>query len=163
MTNTRKDIGEKLLLLIGLYLVTILLLALPFIYHLGDEGKMKREQYVRFLTSEKKIEESLMSETPKLDSLSKKILRYNATINASFIDNEIQFGLKDIYATYRGSSNSQDVEILNHSYELYNLLFTNKRELGGNNRDIERLKASLDDCKSTTRQLKESLMRQNAN
>src|SRR5690606_13634058 len=98
------------------------------------------------LTRNKMIEESLLPEVPKLDSLSKRILRYNTSVNAPFIDNEIQYNLKDIQAKYKSSAYAQDIEILNHSYELYNLFFLNRRELGGNNRDIESLKSSLGDC-----------------
>jgi len=146
-----------------MYLLTITLLVVPFVYNLKDEEQLKRTQYVQAIQKEKAVEESLRAHLPKLDSLSKKILRYNVAVKASFIDNEIQYGLKDLQVRYNNAGQGKELEILNHAYELYDLLFLNRRELGGNIRDIERLKSAQEDCKFGTQQLKESLIRQQVN
>jgi len=160
MNLTNKERGEQFILLTSVYVTTITLLGLALFYRTQRESYNGKEQYSKLLVAENAFEKSIAEEIPKVDSLSAQIIRYSGNVNAAFLEDDIKYGLNEISSDYQRLKNDRRYIVLYHVHALYNTLFINRRELEGNMKDIEGLNQSWDDCKHSTRQLRESLTRE---
>lgn len=157
---TNKERGEQFIRVTSVYIATIVLLGLAFFFRPQKNRQVQREQFYEALGAENEFESVLGDELVKIDSLSAQLTRYDANVHAAFLDNDIRSALDAIGGDYKRLRDGDQYALFDHAYTLYNTVYVNRRELGGNVKDIGRLKASCDECKRSTLQMRESLSRQ---
>lgn len=152
-----KDRQEQFLFLIGIFLVCMGLLGFGFFYDSGEQQKISKEVLMESLSQDMEFEETVKVQRATIDTAYKEIIVFDPNVRAAFLDNDIKNTLSSIKSNYDRKAFDLRYKSFLQVSTLYNMLFFNRRELKGNNNDLENLKKSLEDCKLSVRQLKETL------
>lgn len=156
-----KDRQEQFLFLIGIFLVSMGLLGFGFFYDSGEQQKISKEVLMESLSRDMEFEETVKVQRATIDTAYKEITVFDPNVRAAFLENDIKNTLSSIKSNYDRKAFDLRYKSFLQVSTLYNMLFFNRRELKGNNNDLENLKKSLEDCKLSVRQLKETLGNQN--
>jgi len=144
----------------AIFLFTVSLIGFGFFHDFGSGNSISKHDLTEKLAMDAAFEETAYLQLASVDSVYKQIMDFNPTVKAAFLENDIKYSLGSIKSNYdRNATDLRYKSFLQVSL-LYNSLFFNRRELHGNINDIENLKKLLEDCKLSTRQLKESIGRQ---
>lgn len=152
-----KDRQEQFLFLIGIFLVSMGLLGFGFFYDSGEQQKISKEVLMESLSRDMEFEETVKVQRATIDTAYKEIIVFDPNVRAAFLENDIKNTLSSIKSNYDRKAFDLRYKSFLQVSSLYNMLFFNRRELKGNNNDLENLKKSLEDCKLSVRQLKETL------
>jgi len=156
-----KDRQEQFLFLIGIFLVSMGLLGFGFFYDSGEQQKISKEVLMESLSRDMEFEETVKVQRATIDTAYKEIIVFDPNVRAAFLENDIKNTLSSVKSNYDRKAFDLRYKSFLQVSTLYNMLFFNRRELKGNNNDLENLKKSLEDCKLSVRQLKETLGNQN--
>ncbi|RNL55935.1 hypothetical protein D7004_03700 [Pedobacter jejuensis] len=116
------------------------------------------KQELELKISENQLFEDMVVETrPTIDTAFKQIIRFNPNVQAVFLKNDIQIALNSIKSSYERKASDYRYKTFIQTSQLYNILFFDRQELRGNQRDLEDVKRSLDDCIISRRQLQQTL------
>jgi hypothetical protein len=152
-----KERRDQFLLLITVFLFTVSLIGFGLFHDSGDEKIISKQDLTDKLAQDAEFENTVKVQRATVDTAYKQIIKFDPAVKAAFLENDIKYSLGSIKSNYdRNAFNPRYKTFLQLSL-LYNTLFFNRRELKGNSNDIENLKKSLDDCKLSTRQLKETI------
>lgn len=152
-----KDRQEQFLFLIGIFLVSIGLLGFGFFYDSGEQQKISKEVLMESLSKDMEFEETVKVQRATIDTAYKQIVTFDPNVKAAFLENDIKNTLSSIKSNYDRKAFDLRYKSFLQVSNLYDMLFFNRRELKGNNNDLGNLKKSLEDCKLSVRQLKETL------
>ena len=152
-----KERREQFVFLLGIFLFTISLLGFGLLHNFGDENSFSKQELTEKLSQDVGFENVVRVQRATIDTAYKQIVNFDPAIKAVFLENDIKYSLGSIKSNYDRKAFDPRYKTFLQVSLLYNTLFFNRRELKGNINDIDNLKKSLEDCKLSTRQLKETL------
>lgn len=148
---------EQFLVLMGMFLLGAVVLSLVLFYTDDRTYDISKEDLENRIQDDIKFEEAAQMTMKYIDSASRQINRFDPTIQAVFLENDIKKTLQDINAVYVRNDYDTRYTIFTHTAVLYDNYFVDRRELKGNLQDIERIKKSIDDCLLTRQQIQQAL------
>lgn len=152
-----KERREQFLFFIGIFLFTMALLSFGLFHDYGDDRMVSKQDLAEKLSQDADFEAMVKDQRPTVDTTYKQIIMFDPGVQAVFLENDIKNSLASIKSNYERKAYDQRYKVFLQTSQLYNDLFYNRRELKGNNSDIERLGKSLEDCKLSTRQLRQTI------
>ena len=152
-----KERRDQFLLLIAIFLFTVSLIGFGLFHDFGTDRTFSKQDLTEKLAQDAEFESTVKIQRATVDTAYKQIMNFDPAVKAAFLENDIKYSLGSIKSNYDRKAFDPRYKSFLQLSLLYNSLFFNRRELKGNNNDIENLKKSLDDCKLSTRQLKESI------
>lgn len=152
-----KERREQFLFFIAIFVFTIGLLSFGLFHDYGDGRTISKEDLAEKLSQDVEFEELVKDQRPTVDTTFKEVIRFDPGVQASFLENDIKNSLSSIKANYQRRAADPRYKTFLHVSDLYNDLFFDRRELKGNNKDYVSLSKSLEDCKLSTRQLRQIL------
>ncbi|HWW41001.1 type VI secretion system transmembrane protein TssO [Pedobacter sp.] len=152
---------EQFLFFIGIFVFTTGLLSYGIFHDYGDGRMVSKQDLADQLSRNADFEETIRDQRPTIDSTYKQIMRFDPGVQAVFLESDIKNSLGSIKAAYQRRASDQRYKTFLQASQLYNDLFYDRRELKGNRTDLDRLNKSLEDCKLSTRQLRQTLGSQN--
>lgn len=153
-----KERREQFLFLLGIFLLTVTLLSLGLFYEPFKSKKIvSKEELTDKLLQDAEFEAVVNEQRATIDTAYKQIINFDPAVKAVFLENDIRYSIGSIKSNYERKVFDLRYRSFLQISLLYNTLFFNRRELRGNFSDIENLRKSLDDCRLSTRQLKESI------
>lgn len=152
-----KERREQFLFFIAIFLFTIALLSFGLFHDYGNGRTISKEDLAEKLSQNVDFEELVEDQQPNIDSTYKNVMRFDPNIQATFLENDIKNDLASIKSNYQRRSADPRYKTFLQISELYYNLFYNRRELKGNKGDFDTINKSLEDCKLTTRQLRQTL------
>ena len=152
-----KERRDQFLLLIAIFLFTVSLIGFGLFHDFGNDRTFSKQDLTEKLAQDAEFESTVKIQRATVDTAYKQIMNFDPAVKAAFLENDIKYSLGSIKSNYDRKAFDPRYKTFLQLSLLYNSLFFNRRELKGNNNDIENLKKSLDDCKLSTRQLKESI------
>lgn len=106
--------------------------------------------------------EAVAEETkPTIDSTFKKIIQYDPSVQALFLESDIQNAIGAIRAAYQRRAYDSRYKCFLQQASFFEIMFTDRKELRGNYKDIENYNKSLDDCKLSRTALLDAIMKRN--
>lgn len=148
---------EQFLILMGVFLLGSVILGTVLFYTEQNTYPISKEDLENRILDDLKFEEAAKMATKHVDSAALQINRFDPSVQAVFLENDIKKTLRDINATYVRNDYDMRYIVFAHTAVLYDNYFVDKRELKGNLQDIERIQRSLDDCLANRRQLQQSM------
>lgn len=152
-----KERREQFLFFIGIFLFTMALLGFGLFHDFGDERMVSKQDLAEKLSQDADFESTVKEQRATVDSTYKQIITFDPGVQAVFLENDIKNSLASIKSVYERKAYDQRYKSFLEASQLYNDLFYNRRELKGNNSDIDKLSKSLEDCKLSTRQLRQTI------
>lgn len=152
-----KERREQFLFFIGIFLFTSALLSFGLFHDYGDKRIVYKKDLADKLAQDADFESTVTEQRATVDSTYKQIMKFDPGVQAVFLENDIKNSLTSIKSIYERKAYDQRYKVFLQGSQLYSDLFYNRRELKGNNIDIERLGKSLEDCKLSTRQLRQTI------
>jgi hypothetical protein len=152
-----KERRDYFLFFLGLAMFTTALLSFGMFHNYGNERVVSKEDLAEKLLQDEIFEADVREQRPTIDTSYKQISRFDPGVQAVFLENDINNTLNSIQSIYQRKAYDSRYKTFNQISQLYHDLFYNRRELKGNNSDIEKMSKSLEDCNLSTRQLKETL------
>jgi hypothetical protein len=152
-----KERREQFLLLTAIFLFTVSLIGFGLFHDYGNDKSFSKQDLTQKLAQDAEFENTVSIQRATIDTAYKQIMNFDPAVKAAFLENDIKYALGAIKSNYDRRAFDPRYKTFLQLSLLYNTLFFNRRELKGNNNDIENLKKSLSDCQLSTRQLKESL------
>lgn len=156
-----KERREQFLFFIGIFLFTTTLLSFGLFHDYGDGRVVSKQDLSDKLTQDAEFEAVVKEQRATIDTTYKQIITFDPGVQAVFLENDIKNSLNSIKSIYERKAYDHRYKTFLQASQLYNDLFYNRRELKGNNNDLERLNKSLEDCKLSTRQLRQTIGSQN--
>jgi len=152
-----KERREQFVFLLGIFLFTISLLGYGLFHDYGDTRSISKEDLTEQLAQDAEFEAVVKEQRATVDTTYKHIIAFDPGVQADFLENDIKNSLGSIKSNYNRRAFDLRYKTFLQTSQLYNDLFFNRRELKGNHSDLERLNKSLEDCKLSTRQLRETI------
>lgn len=152
-----KERREQFLFLGGIFLFTVSLLGFGLFHDFGDSKTISKEDLTDKLSRDAEFEELVKVQRATIDTAYKQIVNFDPAVKALFLENDIRYSLGSIKSNYDRQAFDPRYKSFLQVSLLYNTFFFNRRELKGNINDIDNLRKTLEDCKLSTRQLKESI------
>ena len=152
-----KERREQFLFLGGIFLFTVSLLGFGLFHDFGDSKTISKGDLTDKLARDAEFEELVNVQRATIDTAYKQIVHFDPAVKAVFLENDIRYSLGSIRSNYDRQAFDPRYKTFLQVSLLYNTFFFNRRELKGNLNDIDNLRKSLEDCKLSTRQLKESI------
>jgi len=152
-----KDRREQFLFLTGIFLLTVSLLGFGLFHDFSSRKSISKKDLRDRLLQDEAFEQQVKVQRATIDSTYKQIVSFDPAVKAVFLENDIRYSLSAIRSNYDRQAFDLRYKTFLQVSLLYNSFFFNRRELRGNVNDIENLKKALEDCKLSTRQLKESI------
>ncbi|WP_039867280.1 type VI secretion system transmembrane protein TssO [Pedobacter sp. BAL39] len=152
-----KERRDQFLFFIGIFLFTTMLLSYGLFNDHADGRVVSKAELSEKLSSNAEFEEMIAEQRATVDTTYKQIMSFDPKVQAVFLENDIKNSLSSIKSNYQRKAYDQRYKTFLQVSQLYNDLFYNRRELKGNNSDIENLNKSLEDCKLSTRQLRATM------
>ncbi|SEB17885.1 type VI secretion system transmembrane protein TssO [Pedobacter hartonius] len=152
-----KERREQFIFLLGIFLLTIGLLGYGLFHDFDDAQSVSKEELTEQLSQDAEFEALVNEQRATIDSTYKHIMEFDPGVQADFLENDIRNSLGSIQSNYNRRAFDLRYKTFLQTAQLYNDLFYNRRELKGNLSDLEKLNKSLEDCKLSTRQLRETL------
>lgn len=158
-----KERQEQFVFLLVLSLFTIALLAW-LLFSGSDVGSSAmKAQLAQKITAEKQFESVADEVRPAVDSTYRKIMDFDPSVQALFLESDILNAIASIKAAYQRKSYDVRYKAFLQEAQLLEVLFYDKKELRGNYRNIEKLNSDLDRCKLSKRGIQEAIINQNRN
>ncbi|ACU62311.1 type VI secretion system transmembrane protein TssO [Chitinophaga pinensis] len=152
-----KERREQFLFLGGIFLFTVSLLGFGLFHDFGDSKTISKEDLTDKLSRDAEFEELVKVQRATIDTAYRQIVNFDPAVKAVFLENDIRYSLGSIRSNYDRQAFDPRYKSFLQVSLLYNTFFFNRRELKGNINDIDNLRKTLEDCKLSTRQLKESI------
>lgn len=152
-----KERREQFLFFIGIFLFTISLLSYGLFHDYGDYKMVSKHELSEKLSQNADFEATVKEQRATVDTTFKQIIRFDPAVQAVFLENDIKNSLGSIKSIYERKAYDARYKTFIQVSQLYLDLFNDRRELKGNNADIANLTKSLEDCKLTTRQLRQTI------
>lgn len=152
-----KERREQFLFFIGIFLFTMALLSFGIFHDYGDGRQISKQDLADKLSQDADFEATVKEQRATVDTTYKQIITFDPGVQAVFLENDIKNSLSSIKSNFDRKAYDQRYKTFLQASQLYNDLFYNRRELKGNNNDLERLTKSLEDCKLSTRQLRQTI------
>ncbi|TWV89889.1 type VI secretion system transmembrane protein TssO [Chitinophaga pinensis] len=152
-----KERREQFLFLGGIFLFTVSLLGFGLFHDFGDSKTISKEDLTDKISRDAEFEELVKVQRATIDTAYKQIVNFDPSVKAVFLENDIRYSLGSIRSNYDRQAFDPRYKTFLQVSLLYNTFFFNRRELKGNSNDIDNLRKTLEDCKLSTRQLKESI------
>lgn len=152
-----KERREQFLFFIGIFLFTTALLGFGLFHDYGDNRIVYKQDLADKLSQDADFEADVLEQRATVDTTYKQIMKFDPGVQAVFLENDIKNSLGSIKSIYERKAYDPRYKVFLQNSQLYNDLFYDRRELKGNNTDIERLGKSLEDCKLSTRQLRQTI------
>jgi len=156
-----KERREQFLFFIGIFLFTITLLSYGLFHDFGDGRLVSKHDLAEQLSKNAEFEDDVKDQRDIVDTTYKQIMNFDPGVQAVFLENDIKNSLASIKSIYQRKASDARYKSFLQVSQLYSDLFYDRRELKGNNTDIEQLSKSLEDCKLSNRQLKQTIGSQN--
>ncbi|MBV8252575.1 MAG: hypothetical protein JO154_08205 [Chitinophaga sp.] len=158
-----KERQEQFVFLLLLSLFTIVLLAW-LLFSGSDVGNSAmKDKLAQKITSEKQFESVAAEMRPAVDSTYKKIMDFDPSVQALFLESDILNAIGSIKAAYQRKSYDVRYKAFLQEAQLLEVMFYDKKELRGNYRNIEKLNSDLDRCKLSKRGIQEAIINQSRN
>ncbi|NQX40078.1 hypothetical protein SAMN05421820_106486 [Pedobacter steynii] len=152
-----KERREQFLFFIGIFLFTAILLSFGLFHDYGDGRMVSKQDLADKLSQNAEFEETVRDQRATVDTTYKQIIKFDPGVQAVFLENDIKNSLSSIKSNYERRASDLRYKTFLQASQLYNDLFYDRRELKGNNNDMEGLNNSLKDCKLSTNQLKQTM------
>jgi len=156
-----KERREQFIFFTGIFLFTVCMLSFVLFHDYGEDRVLSTHELREKLSQDNEFERTVQDQRPTVDSTYQQIMKFDPGVQAVFLENDIRNELGSIKSAYQRKAYDQRYKTFLQTSLLYNNLFYNRRELKGNNRDLERLSKSLQDCKLSTSQLRQTIGNQN--
>jgi hypothetical protein len=153
-----KERREKFVLLLFMTLVAGGLFCWALFGGYGMDGSDLKAKLVNQIEDERAFRDAVDEAQPIIDSAYKKIMTYDPSVQAVFLENDIHNQVGAINAVYQRRASDFKYKCFLQQAQFLDMLFNDRKELKGNYGDIDRLSKSLDDCKLARRGLQEALM-----
>lgn len=158
-----KERQEQFTFLLILSLFTIALLAWLLFSGSDLSAGALKEKLAQKITDEKQFENMVSEVRPAVDSTYKKIMDFDPSVQALFLESDILNAIASIKAAYQRKSYDGKYKSFLQEAQLLEILFYDKKELRGNYRNIDKLNSDLDRCKLSKRGLQEAIINHNRN
>ncbi|HEY0273782.1 MAG TPA: type VI secretion system transmembrane protein TssO [Chitinophaga sp.] len=122
-----------------------------------------KEKLAQKVKEEQQFEAMVTEMKPAIDTTYKKIMDFDPTVQALFLESDILNSIASIKAAYQRRSYDVRYKAFLEAAQLLETLFYDKKELRGNNRNIEKLNADLERCRLSRRNLQDALLNNNRN
>lgn len=152
-----KERREQFLFFIGIFLFTTALLSFGLFHDYGNNRAVNKQDLAAQLAQDGDFEATVTEQRAAVDTTFKQIMKFDPSVQAVFLENDIKSNLVSIKSIYERKSYDPRYKVFLQSSQLYTALFYDRRELKGNNNDIEIASKSLEDCKLSTRQLRQTI------
>ncbi|RFM25608.1 hypothetical protein DXN05_24285 [Deminuibacter soli] len=124
-------------------------------YNSGGDVKQKLAKKIK----EEAQFETVAEETkPTIDSTFKKIIQYDPSVQALFLESDIQNAIAAIKAAYQRRAYDNRYKCFLQQARFFEMMFSDRKELRGNYKDIENYNKSLEDCKVYRTGLQQAIM-----
>jgi hypothetical protein len=158
-----KERQERFVFLLVLSIFTIALLSW-LLFSGSDVGSSAmKAKLAQKITEEKQFEAAAAEMRPAVDSTYKKIMDFDPSVQALFLESDILNAIASIKAAYQRKPYDTRYKAFLQEAQLLEVLFYDKKELRGNYRNIEKLNSDLDRCKLSKRGIQEAIINQNRN
>lgn len=152
-----KERRDQFFFFIGIFLFTTALLSFGLFYDYGNGRVVSKQDLADKLEQNAEFEATVKEQRATIDTTYKDIMTFDPGVQAVFLENDIKNSMASIKSNYERKAYDVRYKTFLQASQLYSDLFYNRRELKGNNRDIEKLSKSLEDCKLSTRQLRQTM------
>ncbi|NIG57602.1 hypothetical protein F3J22_29300 [Chitinophaga sp. Cy-1792] len=122
-----------------------------------------KDKLAQKITAEKQFESVAAEMRPAVDSTYKKIIDFDPSVQALFLESDILNAIGSIKAAYQRKSYDMRYKAFLQEAQLLEVMFYDKKELRGNYRNIEKLNSDLDRCNLSKRGIQEAIINQNRN
>lgn len=154
-----KERREQFIFLLLLSVVSIGLLGFVLFSNSAALGGAEVKRKLAKKMKEEAQFEAVAEETkPTIDSTFKKIMQYDPAVQAMFLEADIQNAIGAIRAAYQRRAYDNRYKCFWQQARFFEILFSDKKELRGNYKDIDNYNKSLDDCKLSRRGLQDAIM-----
>lgn len=123
-------------------------------------GNMKEKLSQRML-EEEQFTRAVAEVQPMVDSTYKRIMSFDPTVTALFLEADILNAIAGIKAAYQRKAHDLKYKTFSQEAQLLEILFYDKKELRGNYRNIQKLEQDLENCKLSQRGLQEAFINRN--
>lgn len=152
-----KERRDQFLFFIGIFLFTTALLSFGLFYDYGNGRVVSKQDLADKLEQNAEFEATVKEQRATIDTTYKDIMTFDPGVQAVFLENDIKNSMASIKSNYERKAYDVRYKTFLQASQLYSDLFYNRRELKGNNKDIDKLNKSLEDCKLSTRQLRQTM------
>ncbi|KIO76411.1 hypothetical protein TH53_15190 [Pedobacter lusitanus] len=152
-----KERRDQFLFFIGIFLFTTALLSFGLFYDYGNGRVVSKQDLADKLEQNAEFEATVKEQRATIDTTYKDIITFDPGVQAVFLENDIKNSMASIKSNYERKAYDLRYKTFLQASQLYSDLFYNRRELKGNNKDTDRLNKSLEDCKLSTRQLRQTM------
>lgn len=118
---------------------------------------VNKQDLANQLAQDEDFEAMVTEQRATVDTTYKQIMKFDPGVQAVFLEYDIKNSLASIKSIYERKSYDLRYKVFLQNSQLYNDLFYDRRELKGNKNDIEALGKTLEDCKLSTRQLRQTI------
>lgn len=158
-----KERQEQFMLLLVLTLAAVGLLCwLLFGARDLRTGAMKEKLAQRML-EEQQFARAVEEVQPAVDSTYKRIMEFDPSVTALFLESDILNAIAGIRAAYQRRAHDGKYKTFHQEAQLLEILFYDKKELRGNYRNIRKLQDDLDQCKLSQRGIQEAILNRGRN
>lgn len=106
----------------------------------------QKELVVRKMDRLKEFQAVQSSKVVMCDSLFKNIMRFNPSVNAKYEENDIDFLIGELRNMSRENVWDRRFMVFRHTADLYEMYFTDKRDLWSKQQNIIEFKQNLEAC-----------------
>jgi hypothetical protein len=152
-----KERRDHFLFFIGIFLFTTALLSFGLFYDYERGRVVSKQDLADKLEQNAVFEATVKEQRATIDTTYKDIMTFDPGVQAVFLENDIKNSMASIKSNYERKAYDLRYKTFLQASQLYSDLFYNRRELKGNNKDTDRLSKSLEDCKLSTRQLRQTI------
>lgn len=152
-----KERRDQFLFFIGIFLFTTALLSFGLFYDYDQGRVVSKQDLADKLEQNAEFEATVKEQRATIDTTYKDIMTFDPGVQAVFLENDIKNSMASIKSNYERKAYDLRYKSFLQASQLYSDLFYNRRELKGNNKDTDRLSKSLEDCKLSTRQLRQTI------
>jgi hypothetical protein len=152
-----KERREHFLFFIGIFLFTTALLGFGLFHDYGDQQIVSKKDLAEQLSKDAEFEAEVTAQRPSVDTSFRRIMKFDPGVQAVFLEDDITNLLASVKSVYERKAADPRYKVFLQTSQLYNDLFFDRRELKGNTNDISNLSKSLEDCKLSTRQLRQTI------
>lgn len=131
------------LIFIGITTVCCLLI---FYYNSDFRVFSQKDFAITKMERIKEFQDMQSRTSPTVDSLFKKISKYNPSVNAMYEENEIKLMINDLNSINDKYSWDTRYKVFLHISEFYNMWFIDKKNLWSKKENIAKFKKDLEEC-----------------
>ncbi len=122
-----------------------------------DVGAVKKK-LAQKIKDESQFEQVAAEMKPTIDTTYKKIVQYDPSVQALFLETDVQNAIGAIRAAYQRRAYDNRYKCFQQEARFFEIMFTDRKELRGNIRDIDNYNKALTDCSQTRAGLQGAVM-----